>query len=55
MIDQGYFIYNSDNWLGYYYRVNPTQATLQMQRDEIKYDNLIQKKWRDKWKSDKCF
>jgi hypothetical protein len=21
-----------------------------MQKDEIKYDNLIQKKWRDKWK-----
>jgi hypothetical protein len=49
MIDQGYYIYNSDNWLGYYYRLNPTQATLQMQKDEIKYDNIIQKKWRDKW------
>lgn len=50
IIDKGYYIYNSNDWLGYYYRSNPTQATWEMQKDEIKYDNLIQKKWRDKWK-----
>ena len=50
IVDNGHFIYNSENWLGYYYRSNPTQATWEMQKDEIKYDNLIQKKWRDKWK-----
>ena len=55
IIDKGYYIYNSNDWLGYYYRSNPAQATWEMQKDEIKYDNLIQKKWRDKWKSEKCF
>jgi len=49
IIDKGYYIYNSNNWLGYYYRINQSQATWQMQKDEIKYDNLIQKKWKDKW------
>jgi glycosyltransferase involved in cell wall biosynthesis len=49
IIDKGYYIYNSDDWLGYYYRLNETQATWQMHKDEIKYDKLIQKKWKDKW------
>ena len=50
IIDKGYYIHNSNDWLGYYYRSNSTQATWEMQKDEIKYDNLIQKKWRDNWK-----
>jgi glycosyltransferase involved in cell wall biosynthesis len=51
IIDKGFYFYNSDDWLGYYYRLNETQATWQMHNDEIKYDKLIQKKWKDKWQN----
>jgi glycosyltransferase involved in cell wall biosynthesis len=49
IVDSGEYIFNSAEWLGYFYRINPTQATHLMQQDEIKYDKLIQKKWKDKW------
>jgi glycosyltransferase involved in cell wall biosynthesis len=49
IIDKGYYINNSENWLGYYYRINQTQATWDMQKDEIKYDKLVQKKWKERW------
>jgi glycosyltransferase involved in cell wall biosynthesis len=50
IVDKGLYIENCSEWLGYYYRINETQATWEMHKDEIKYDKLIQKKWRDKWK-----
>ncbi len=51
IIDKGHYIHNTKSWLGYMYRMHENQATWKMQRDEIKYDKLIQKKWRDKWTS----
>jgi glycosyltransferase involved in cell wall biosynthesis len=49
IVDKNLYIENCSKWIGYYYRINESQATWQMQSDEIKYDKLIQKKWRDKW------
>lgn len=49
LADKNFYIENVNNWLGYYYRINENQATWEMHKDEIKYDKLIQKKWRDKW------
>lgn len=49
IVDKNFYIENANNWLGYYYRINEGQATWEMHKDEIKYDKLIQKKWRDKW------
>lgn len=49
IVDKDLYIENCLEWLGYYYRVNELQATWLMQSDEIKYDKLIQKKWREKW------
>lgn len=51
LTDKGYYIHNTRSWLGYMYRMHENQATWKMQQDEIKYDKLIQKKWRDKWTS----
>lgn len=51
IVDKGYYIHNTKTWLGYMYRMHQNQATWKMQGDEIKYDKLIQKKWRDKWTS----
>lgn len=51
MVDKGYYIHNTKTWLGYMYRMHSNQATWKMQKDEIKYDKLIQKKWRYKWTS----
>lgn len=50
LVDKNIFIENSCNFLGYYYRINNTQATWQMHKAKINYDKLIQKKWKEKWK-----
>lgn len=44
-------IENCEKWIGYYYRINPQQATWNMHKSKINYDKLIQKKWREKWKN----
>ena len=35
--------------IGYCYNINANQATWQMHKSEISYDNIIKKKWKDKW------
>lgn len=50
LVDNNFYIENCNEWLGYFYRINEDQETWKMHNDEIKYDKLIQKKWRDKWK-----
>jgi glycosyltransferase involved in cell wall biosynthesis len=42
-------IENCQKWIGYYYRINPDQATWNMHKSKINYDKLIQKKWKEKW------
>ena len=51
LLDKGIFIYNINDFIGYYYRVNDKQATWEMHRDPVSYDNLIQEKWKQKWKT----
>lgn len=45
-------IYPVPDWLGYYYRWHAEQATWGMHRSSIKYDVLIQEKWKNKWTQD---
>jgi len=49
IVDNNVFIERTQDWLGYYYRWHPDQATWQMRKDNINYDLLIQNKWREKW------
>ena len=50
MLDKNIYIENANTCFGYYYRVNPEQATWQMHKNPIPYDTLIQNKWKEKWK-----
>jgi len=50
MADLGVIVENAEKWLGYLYRENEYQCTWQMHRQPVKYDYLIQSKWRLKWK-----
>lgn len=47
--DKNIIVENCENWIGYYYRINPEQATWQMHNSKINYDKIIQKIWRGKW------
>jgi len=47
--DKNIIIENYEKWIGYYYRINPEQATWQMHQSKINYDKIIQRKWRQKW------
>lgn len=47
--DKNIIIENYEKWIGYYYRINPEQATWQMHQSKINYDKIIQRKWRRKW------
>lgn len=50
MLDQDIYIDNANIHFGYYYRINPEQATWEMHKKPVSYDNLIQTKWKEKWK-----
>jgi len=50
LADAGVMIYAVPEWLGYYYRWHNEQATWGMLKSNIKYDKLIQEKWKTKWK-----
>ena len=49
IVDNNIFIDRTKDWLGYFYRWHPEQATWQMRNDNINYDMLIQNKWKEKW------
>ena len=49
LADNGVFIYPFPEWLGYYYRWHPGQATWKVQKEGKNYDKMIQDYWRDKW------
>ena len=50
LIDNGIYIENIGQWIGYYYNINDQQATWQMHGDALNYSNVIRKKWKTKWK-----
>ena len=50
LIDNDVFIYPFPQWLGFYYRWHPEQATWNVHKESRNYDVEIQKYWRDKWK-----
>jgi len=50
LAENGVMIYPIPDWLGYCYRWHEGQATWGMHKSNIKYDVLIQEKWKNKWK-----
>lgn len=50
MVNKDYYIHNINDFIGYYYRMNPDQATWQMLKKPISHSDLIQNKWKEKWK-----
>ena len=52
LVNNGVMIYPVPDWLGYYYRWHEGQATWGMHKSNIRYDSLIQEKWKNKWKQD---
>jgi len=50
IVDKNYYIHNLNNFIGYYYRMNPHQATWQMLQKPVSHGALIQNKWKEKWK-----
>ena len=50
LADNGVFIYPLPNWMGFYYRWHPEQATWKVQQEAINYDKMIQNHWSEKWK-----
>ena len=51
LADNDIFIHPSNNWLGYYYRWHPEQATWNVLRSGANYDQKIQKYWMNKWET----
>lgn len=49
LADNGIFIHNMGGWAGYFYNVNPSQATWEMVKDSTDYAGLIINKWKNKW------
>ena len=49
IVNNNIFIERAPQWLGYFYRWHPDQATWQMRNDNINYDILIQNKWKKCW------
>jgi len=52
LVDNGVMIYPIPETLGYYYRWHAEQATWGMHKSNVKYDVLIQEKWKNKWTQD---
>jgi glycosyltransferase involved in cell wall biosynthesis len=50
LADQEIMIFPMPEWVGYYYRWHDQQATWGMQKLNVKYDLIIQNKWKDRWK-----
>ena len=50
LVNADVMIYPVPDWLGYYYRWHENQATWQMHKSSVRYDLLIQEKWKNKWK-----
>jgi len=51
LADKGVMIYPAPNWLGFFYRWHPGQATWKVQEEETNYDKMIQDYWREKWET----
>jgi len=49
LADEGVMIYPTDQWIGFYYRWHPEQATWKVQQEGKNYDGKIQKYWNKKW------
>jgi glycosyltransferase involved in cell wall biosynthesis len=49
LADHDVFIYPCDRWLGYHYRWHEHQATWNVHREGINYDDMIQTYWRERW------
>jgi glycosyltransferase involved in cell wall biosynthesis len=50
LVDNDIYIENIGKWIGYNYHIHEKQATWSMNKNPISYSNIIQKKWKDKWK-----
>lgn len=50
LLDNGIYIHNISEWIGYFYHVHETQATWSMHKNPINYSKIIAKKWKNKWK-----
>jgi len=48
--DNNVFIYPCQDFLGYFYRWHPEQASWKIRKYGINYDAIIQNYWRTKWK-----
>lgn len=53
LADAGVYIHLMEEWAGYFYRWHQNQATWSMVNNPIRYDMLIQKFWRERWKTKK--
>lgn len=51
LADHGIVIHTSSEWLGFYYRWHPDQATWKVAEEGINYDKMIQDYWSAKWKT----
>jgi len=51
LADNGVMIYPAPNWLGFFYRWHPEQATWKVQQEDKNYDKMIQDYWREKWET----
>ena len=51
LADNGVMVYPAPNWLGFFYRWHPEQATWKVQKEETNYDKMIQDYWREKWET----
>jgi hypothetical protein len=49
LADNGVFIYPIRNWVGYYYRWHPEQATWGVLGSGVNHNEKIQRYWRKKW------
>ena len=51
LADNDVMIYPAPNWLGFFYRWHPEQATWKVQKEAKNYDKMIQDYWRKKWET----
>jgi glycosyltransferase involved in cell wall biosynthesis len=52
LADQEVMIYPADQWIGFYYRWHPDQATWKVKKEGKGYDRHIQNYWSKKWNAE---
>ena len=52
LADEGIMIYPADQWIGFYYRWHPEQATWKVHKEAKNHDRRIQKYWNKRWNAE---